>query len=267
MWRYAMGKSPAQEMRDAGKGRPVSHLYGSVYLAKPLYYVREFESQQYAQSAGYRISCCGCPACNFPSRRDIVEESIAGFLRAPLWEFDAPGVEEILALSAPIDAVAAVKDRSESGAETKHAHLPLAFAKATVKKYVERWNSVRPHLAAVFDNALDLDQIGVQRLRNRGRRARFRKLPMPSILRNSAADQYSSFHLMCIATLGPFWGAIGLEPDLAEKAWATQGEYFDLHVDERWSQVGELLREYYAQHGGAGTSAPALVRIGQIREN
>jgi tRNA(Ile)-lysidine synthase TilS/MesJ len=266
LWGYTMGKSPAQEMRDAGKGRPISHLYGSVYLAKPLYYVREFESQQYAQSAGYRPSCCGCPACNFPSRRDIVEESIAGFLRSPRWEFDVAGVEELLALSEPIDTVAEVKDRSDSGVETKHAHLPLAFAKATVKKYMETWNSVRPYLSPVFDSAQDLDQVGVKRLRNRVRRARFQKLPIPSILSSTTTERYSGFHLMTIATLGPFWGAIGLEADLAEKAWEIQSQYFGLHVDERWSQVGELLREYYGHQGEGRTSKPALVRIGQIIE-
>ena len=135
LWRYTMGNGAAQDMLSAGKGRPVSHLYRNVYLAKPLYYVREFESQQYADMAGYRRSCCGCPACRYPSRRDIVEESIAGFLRSPLWEFDEPGMDDLLSESTPADTVGEIKRRSEPGIETKRAHLPKAFATATAKKY------------------------------------------------------------------------------------------------------------------------------------
>jgi tRNA(Ile)-lysidine synthase TilS/MesJ len=267
LWRYAMGKSPAEEMFEAGKGRPVTHLSASVHLAKPLYYAREFESQQFAQMAGYRASCCGCPACNFPSRRDIVEESIAGFLRSSLWEFDVPGVEELLTQSRPLDAVRTIKQRSELGIETKHRHLPVAFARATVKRYVERWNSVRPHLDPLLENVSDLDQVGIQRLRNRAGRARYRKLPKPSILKYTAIEQYSDFHLMTIATLGPFWGAIGLEADLTESAWEIQRRYFDVVVDERWSQVGKLLREYYSNHGAARSSQHDFVRIGDFAKN
>jgi tRNA(Ile)-lysidine synthase TilS/MesJ len=262
LWRYTMGKDPSQEMLRAGKARGVSHLFGTVYLAKPLYYVREFESHQYARIAGYKHSCCGCAACRYPSRRDIVEESVAGFLRSPLWEFDVPGIEDLLAQSEPADATTEIQKRSEPGIETKHSHLPIGFARATVRKYVERWNSVRYQLQPLLDSYSDLDRIGVGRLRDRRSLIRADKLPMPSIFRTKSAGPYSDFHLMTIATMGPFWGAIGLEADVAMRAWEIQLQYFGVQIDDQWSQVGKLLREFYDQLPASQSREP-LVRIAQ----
>jgi hypothetical protein len=263
LWRYTMGKNPSQEMLRAGKARAVSHLFGNAYLAKPRYYVREFEAHQYARIAGYKHSCCGCPACRYPSRRDIVEESVAGFLRSPLWEFDVPGIEDLLARSKPVDATTEIKKRSEPGIETKHSHLPMEFARATVKRYVERWNSIRYQLQSLLDTDLDLDGIGVGRLRDREPLIRPKKLPTPSIFRTKTAGHYSDFHLMTIATMGPFWGAIGLEGDAATRAWEIQIQYFGIHIDDQWSQVGELLRKFYDQPADSISTAP-LVRIAQV---
>lgn len=262
LWRHAMGRPAAQSILTAGKARRIAHLYGNVYLAKPLYYVREFESEQYARMAGYRRSCCGCPACQYPSRRDIVEESIAGFLRSPLWEFEVPGIRELLLKSDPVDSIDKIKRRSQPGTEVKHPHLPRAFAIATAEKYLKCWNSVRTHLAPLLAADSDLDVRGINWLRNRDRCEGSGNLPMPSILRNHSVGDYSDFHLMTIATLGPFWGAIGLESGAASRAWDIQREYFGIYIDERWSQTQELLREYYRERPAERTPNANLVQIG-----
>jgi hypothetical protein len=67
---------------------------------------------------------------------------------------------------------------------------------------------------------------------------------------------------MTIATMGPFWGAIGLEEDLAANAWEIQHKYFGIQIDERWSQTAELLREYYKRYAGALETEPTLMQIG-----
>ena len=35
---------------------------------------------------------------------------------------------------------------------------------------------------------------------------------------------------------------------MAANAWEIQHKYFGIQVDERWSQTGELLREYYKNY-------------------
>ena len=60
-------------------------------------FVREFESQSFSESNNYEAYCCGCPACKYPSRRDIVEESLLKlFDNNPLWEFNIPGLIDYL---------------------------------------------------------------------------------------------------------------------------------------------------------------------------
>jgi len=80
---------------------------------------------------GIDTRCCGCPTCRFPSRRDIVEESIAGFLRGPSGSLMCQGMEELVSNFSPLEGVSAIKRRSER-IEQKHPHLPRAFADATV---------------------------------------------------------------------------------------------------------------------------------------
>ena len=127
---------------------------------------------------------------------------------------------------------------------------------------MKTWDSIGNLLGPQLDISVDLDQLGIARLKDRAPRKHLRTLPIPSIFRNTKMDRCSDFHLMTIATLGPFWGAIGLEPDLMAKAWEIQREYFGVQVDEAWSQVGQLLRDYYdEQHGGRSVKG-ALVQLG-----
>jgi len=260
LWRVARGNAPFRHIVSAGKGRPISRLSERAYFAKPLFYAREFESQEYSQKAGYRHSCCGCPACKYPSRRDIVEESIAGFLRSPLWEFEVPGIRELLRHFEPADTVEEIQRRSCPGVESKHQHLPREFAREVVNGIIDRWKTVRNEVEPLLDEALDLDKVGRDRLRDLCPLIRPNKVPMPSIFRNRDIEEFADSHLMTIATLGPFWGAIGLEADIAAKVWEVQAEYFGIHLDDRWSQTTELLRGYYNKRAEPA-SKTGLVQI------
>jgi tRNA(Ile)-lysidine synthase TilS/MesJ len=262
LWRHTMGKSAAQDLLSAGKARPFSRLDDDLYLAKPLYYAREFECQQYARAAGHRHSCCGCPACQYPSRRDIVEESVAGFLQSSLWEFDVPGMHELLLRSGAIDDLACLKARSEPGFAAKHGHMPRAFAEETVQDYLVRWDSSGCRDQLYLDSSEDLDRIGDDHLNGRSAQIRRSRIPLPSIFRVRELATYSDWHLMTIATMGPFWGAIGLDVELASRAWEFQRGVFGIQPDETWSQVGELLRCYYKGHAGKPKHQGQLVQIG-----
>lgn len=265
LWRFVFGKDPASDMTSAGKAKPIAELREGTFLAKPLYYIREFECQQYALETGYRAACCGCPACKFPSRRDIVEESVAGLIRNPLWEFDVPGMQELILQFAPAVTIPQLKATSAPGIESKHAHLPREFALSVARRHLTRWASSASHLAPIFDSAVDLDEIGARRLRYQTRPCAPAKLPMPALFRNEV-NCLSESHLMVIATLGPFWGAIGLSDVFQDLAWHIQRVYFGMSIDETWSQVGDLLREYYGQQQPTPISPSAFVDVRRLTD-
>jgi tRNA(Ile)-lysidine synthase TilS/MesJ len=125
LWRHALGRDPSAEMIRLGKAQPLARLPRGAFLAKPLSYVREFESAAYANHFGFEAACCGCPACRFPSRRDIVEETLRDFFAGPLWEFEIPGMGEFLQHFGTTD----VKSKSAAGVFPKHRHLPDGFAR------------------------------------------------------------------------------------------------------------------------------------------
>jgi tRNA(Ile)-lysidine synthase TilS/MesJ len=246
LWRFVMGKNPARDMLASGKGKPVTKLGNQKFLAKPLYYVREYESQEYATLAGHRHACCGCPACKFPSRRDIVEETVADLLRGSLWEFDIPGMFELLTeATSSADMFRELQQMSAPGTEKKKRHLPEDFAYLIAAEYVSRWKVVQARIADQIDMDMDLDAVGMARLRSGASSRVSEKIPVPGLFR--ATNQVlPGPQLNVIATMGPFWGAIGLTGATAARAWALQEEHFGLVIDERWSQVGEMLRRYYA---------------------
>jgi hypothetical protein len=54
------------------------------------------------------------------------------------------------------------------------------------------------------------------------------------------------------------------EPELASKTFEFQDKHFGIRVDDRWSQVGELLRAYYGGHFAGMAARTSLVQIGLI---
>lgn len=90
LWRIFWGVDINSFANNLEKGNPLVKLniQPTVYLAKPLCFVREYETQEYANQLNFRSICCGCPACRYPSRRDIVEESLKLLFSSEKWEFD-----------------------------------------------------------------------------------------------------------------------------------------------------------------------------------
>ncbi len=239
-WRFALGRDPAGDMITQGKAKPIVALRPDVYLVKPLAYAREFESEHYAQAAGYRRACCGCPACQFPSRRDIVEETLLLFYKDPLWEFRVPGVRQVLAqFGAPN-----VEFISAPGVQAKQPHLPPDFGAFAVAVFRQLACVAQVAWGDLCDTSIDLDRLGAERLRYNAPLHSSPRPPLPALLRGRDLDPPEE---RMIATMGPFWGAVALAPALAARAWELQRQYFGLSCDPRWTQVTPLLRQYYAQ--------------------
>lgn len=239
IWRFALGRDPSAEMILNGKAKPIAKLSQVTYLVKPLTYIREFESEEYAKTRGFRPSCCGCPACKFPSRRDIVEESLRNFYRGERWEFDVPGMQELLTHFGGSDAF----EFSAPGIHAKHNHLPADFSDFAVNHFRQIIEKSKVDWTALCDSTVDLDHIGASRMQEGTNRVPLPVVPLPALLQNRSL---SVLEKSMIATMGPFWGAIGLDTRSAERAWRLQDEHFKIMVSDRWTQVTPLLRSYYS---------------------
>ena len=238
LWRHAAGRNSFDDLWASGKGRPVVELSEGKFLAKPLAYVREFESSQYAAEMGFAHACCGCPACRFPSRRDIVEESLRDFFSGPTWEFDVPGVSKLMShLGAK-----GVSDLSTGGREPKHKHLPSAFADFMVDRFYSNWRHSKRRCSSEFDESQDLDHIGTRRLMIDTPLIQSSQIPMPSLL---SGREVSALERKMISTLGPFWGQLGLAAELRMKVAKVEHEVFGFTKDDKWTHVNHWLTEFY----------------------
>lgn len=245
LWRFIIKSDQEYKPASINKGLPLVHLWDNVYLAKPLAYVREYEAQQYSKLFDHEPLCCGCPACLFPSRRDIVEESILQFNRNPLWEFLVPGVSDFITDKLQIDSKV-LKEISAPGLETKSPHLPKDFGEFAVEFFTKKTKMLPINFYVNnFDEDKNLDDIGRLRIEQFQSRVEIEIPPLPAILRSDAI--ISNKDAMMIGTLGPFWGAIGLSPEKSSQVFTLQKQYFGFDIDEKWNHVTHLLKEY---HGG-----------------
>jgi hypothetical protein len=246
LWRYVMIDHPLDAMIKSQKGKPLTRLWSNTFLAKPLTYVREFEAQQYSLLLNYQPLCCGCPACLFPSRRDIIEETLLQFNRSPLWEFSIPGIQDFLCYWSDSHTVSSAKSLSAPGLETKKAHLPDDFGYFVVDYFLKQKalltsRSLRSH----FDDRVDLDEIGKRRLQEYRPRIEVEQPPLPAIL--NLERNIGNLEALLIATLGPFWGAIGLSSAMSNQVFLLQEKFFGIAIDDKWSQVTHMLNKYYGR--------------------
>jgi hypothetical protein len=112
-----------------------------------------------------------------------------------------------------------------------------------------------------FDPDKDLDRIGADYLTDSHRTAVTDSLPIPAIFRHRVLEEREKW---MIATMGPFWGAIGLPPKMGSRVWQIQEDLFSFSVDDRWGQVNALLNEYYARRNTV--SHNKVVTVGRIAE-
>lgn len=243
IWRLIWDHSPTDSLFSLGKGKPLVKLFSNVYLAKPLCFVREFESQAYADAFHYSPYQCECPALKYPSRRDIIEESVSLYYTKPLWEFEIPGMDcffkTVLTCEKGLVAM-----HSVPGKETKQATLPEGFfsfgvdyfRRITEKNRAALLSNIRDrsrYLEDAVPQFLSYNQLQQESDSN----LNFKLLTSP--------DSLTGFDRKMITTLGPFWGAISLKSPLREGVFDLQRKIYDYGIDQNWSQVIDLLLLYY----------------------
>lgn len=243
IWRLVWEHSPIDSLFSRGKGKPLVKLFSNVYLAKPLCFVREYESQTYADAFHYSPYQCECPALKYPSRRDIIEESVSLYYNNSLWEFEVPGMdrffETVLACEKNL-----VSMHSVPGKESKQATLPEGFFSFAVDYFRRITEKNRTTLLSkIHDKSRYLEDAVPQLLSyNRLQSVSESNLNFKLL---TSPDSLTEFDRKMIATLGPYWGAISLESPLREVVFNLQKEIYGYRIDQNWSQVIDLLLLYY----------------------
>lgn len=235
LWRMLRGR-PAE-----GKWKPLENIAQNFYLAKPLAYAREYESAAYAHFKGHRHHCCGCPACAFPSRRDIVEETAAELFDGATWELDVPGVEAYLRCSGT--SREAIARLSAPGRHPKRRHIPLPVYDFAIDELLTRLRSAPLPWDELCDSSLNLDDLALQGIKSTMPPQLEAKLPTPALV----LDAPMSFaQRAMIATMGPFWGAFALHANQRRRAFEIQIEQWGTKPDDEWTQVNALLHRFRA---------------------
>lgn len=235
LWRVFWDINPFTNKLEKGKPLVKLNIQPIVYLAKPLCFVREYETQEYSNQLKFHSICCGCPACKYPSRRDIVEESLKLLFSSPKWEFEVYGIRSYLRL---IGGNTPLEEMSLSGLEIKRAHLPAEFFDYVL-------NIFKNKCFYNYSNATCfLDDIGAEYL-TKYKKYNFDKTLQPKL--------YSDIPLTfpekaMIATVGPFWGCVGYQnKSMRNKLMELQNDRYNIQIDHLWSQVIPLLKDFYSQ--------------------
>lgn len=244
LWRRVLGYQPVHHLISKEKARPLIRLWEGTYLAKPLFYAREFETQCFARHYGFKPSCCGCPGCKFPARRDIVEETIVPIFNDPLWEFSIPDLSIFFDSIKNGPLLHDVYYASVYGKEEKKLRLPKDFPGFAVNFYRQKIQEKDYNwLSSKIDYNISLDQIGFSLLHGNSISYEEDKVPAPNLIKN---DIQINPNLAClISSLGPFWGALGLNNKIKDKALFLHETIFGLRIDDLFSQTNELLKMYY----------------------
>lgn len=230
----------ANEYSFSNKGLPIIELSQNQYLVKPLCFAREYECQEYSKYKHYVLYSCDCPMTTFPSRRDIVEESIRLFYKSYLWEFDIPYVTTYLESNAKLSSYNIIKELSLEGIEKKNNSLPDDFFEYVLERLKEK--------VANNKNAEMLPQIDLigYNLLKKGKTVNSPHSILYTCKFFANPMSLTDFDRRMIATLGPFWGACALPLSEKEYYWQLQNKIFDIKLDKSWSQVEYWLKKYYA---------------------
>ena len=232
----------ADEYSFSNKGLPVVNLYQNQYLVKPLCFAREYECQEYSKIKHYALYSCACPMSTFPSRRDIVEESIRYFYKSNLWEFEIPYISTYLESNAKLESHNIIKELSLEGIVKKNNSLPNDFFDFVLERLMEKKAA---GINKNNDKLPQIDTIGYNLLKD----GKIIDSSYPiSYTCKFIADPMSltDFDRRMIATLGPFWGACALPLSEKEYYWRLQNKIYEIKIDKNWSQVEYWLKKYYA---------------------
>lgn len=244
LWRIFWNLDINSFTENLEKGKPLIRLniQPTIYLAKPLCFVREYETQEYSNKLQFRSICCGCPACRYPSRRDIVEESLKLLFVSSKWEFDVYNVDkylEIIGGDAPIEKI------SLSGTENKRPHIPIEFFDYMINHFKNNFSYNR-----IYSTCF-LDDIGTEYL-TKHQKYNLNKMVQLKLY----SDRPLTFpEKSMIATVGPFWGCIGYQnQSMRNELIKLQYKIYNIQIDCLWSQVIPLLKEYYSNNLNCSTA-------------
>lgn len=236
LWRLAWyGPKPYLD----GKGSALTPLpQKNCFLGKPLCLVREYECQEYAREQKYIPFCCDCPSKHFPSRRDIVEESLRHYYTGRLWEFNIPGCIDYLQTILKIPDVSMLTSLSQEGEETKTDCIPAEYYTFAKDNFLHR-APIR-----IFDRGVISLETQIPKLLDLGQYGEIVQNSWTCRL-YSQPDSLTDFDLRMIGTLGPFWAAIALPRIQRNQILKEQAEVWNFYLNENWSQVCDFLSEYY----------------------
>lgn len=222
-----------------GKGIPLTPLpQKNCFLSKPLCLVREYECQEYSRKQKYIPFSCDCPSSLFPSRRDIVEESIRHYYTDDLWEFSIPGCSDYLQSILKITDVSNLTDISLPGKEAKSNCIPAEYYMFAKKYFLQKapmypLSKNTPFLETQASKLLSQGQYG--EIAHDTWTCRLYSQP----------DSLTDFDLRMIGTLGPFWAAITLPQVQRNQIFKKQTDLWGFNLNKEWSQVCDLLSTYY----------------------
>lgn len=237
LWRlawYGIGN------RLEGKGYPLVPLAKNIYLAKPLCFVREYECQVYASQNNYMPLTCKCPAHLYPSRRDIVEESLRLFYTSSLWEFDVPGSKQYLHNIARMLDVSYLKKVSLGGHETKNKTIPDEYFEFTKEYFLQT------PIYDILPNSTMLLERCCESFLKQGVRSKISEQRCSCKL-FTQPDSLSQIDYKMIGTLGPFWASMALPSSQREYYRYLQKQIWGFDIDINWSQVYLLMKRYYKE--------------------
>lgn len=248
LWRKALGLEPFEEIEKLGKYKPIEKLGDRFFLVKPLSYAREFETQDFIEKLSVNTCCCGCPACFFPSRRDIIKETLTYLFSSSVWECDVQGVQSFLN-KCSLRGFDFVVSRSAPGVENRAKRLSGEFYEFTLNKFYERFLTAKYKSDMFFDCNANLDEIGLDNLQGKYRCLESQGWGEPKSL-TSLPIKIGALEMASVV-LGPFWGAYGLGKESREKAIDLQSKMFGIKVTEKLDHVIQLLKDFNKVTGDA----------------
>ena len=243
LWRLLWEQNPIRSIISKNKGKPIVKLFDNLYLAKPLCFFREFESQSYAHFFQYKPFQCNCPALTYPGRRDIIEESVTLFYSNLLWEFNIQGMDLFFSNVLKCDKKL-IMERSLPGKERKNPTLPEEYFQFALEYFSDITDYNKDKIISFIKDSDDFMEDYMPAFLLDGKIEQMKKLN-PNFKLLMARGNITQLDKRMIATLGPLWGCLALNKASRERALKLQKEIYNFHLTSTWTQVSELLDLYY----------------------
>jgi len=251
LWRYMLGIEPVQDMHRKRKGNPLVKIAQRYYLAKPLIFCLEDEIHFFAIHERISVSCCGCPGCKNPGRRDIVRETIGRTINkySNLWELKMPFVQKLLETYGVSYGSDMFSGKYMVESLPKYTiHLPSKLPEMALSFWDKHLNLSNHKNLQDFDHSITLDQIAKEKLHAFDfKKNDFDKIPIPKYLLNrikndKLADKYDYDELLMLTAFGPFWGKCILSDNNYRFLENKQAHFFpDVEINDKLGHVNSMI--------------------------